>query len=59
MGINGKGRLYEGVVVPTALYEAETWSMGVVEKTLNVMEMRCMRSKCGVVLMERVRNEEV
>ena len=28
MGMNVKRRLYEGVAVPTALYETETWSMG-------------------------------
>ena len=58
--MNAKRRLYEGVVVPTALYGAETWNMGVLErKRLNVMEMRCLRSMCGVTRMDRVRNEEV
>ncbi len=60
LGISAKKRLYEGVVVPTALYGAETWNMGAAErKKLNVMEMRCLRSMYGVTRMDRVRNEEV
>ena len=58
--MDAKRRLYEGVVVPTALYGAETWNMSAVErKRLNVMEMRCLRSMCGVTRMDRIRNEEV
>ena len=59
-GMNVKRRLYEGVAVPTALYEDEKWSMGVAEKKrLNVMEMRCQKSTSGITCMDRVRNEEV
>ena len=55
-----KRRLYEGVAVPTALYGAETWNMGQRErKRLNVVEMRCLRSMCGVTRRDRIRNEEV
>ena len=50
--------VYERVAVPTPLYWAETWSMTVAEKKrLNVMEMRCQRSMCGVTRMDQVRNE--
>ncbi len=60
LGLSTKRRLYEGVVVPMALYGAEAWSMGAVErKRLNVMEMKCLRSMCGVTQMDRMRNEEV
>ena len=60
LGMNAKRRLYEGIVVPTALYGAETWNMRAAERRrLNVMEMRCLRSMCGVTRMDRVRNEEV
>ncbi len=60
LDMSARRRLYEGVVVPTVLYGAETWSMGAAErKRLNVMEMRCLRSMCGVTRMDWVRNEEV
>ncbi len=60
LGMSAKRRLYEGVVVPMALYGAETWNMGAAErKRLNVMERRCLRSLCGVTQMDWVRNEEV
>ncbi len=60
LGMSAKRRLNEGVVVPTALYGAETWNMGAAEsKRLNVMEMRCLRSMCGVTRMDRVRNDDV
>ena len=57
IGMNVKRRLYEGIVVPTGLYGAETWNLGAAEKRrLNVTEMRCLRSMCGVTCMDRVRN---
>uniref|UniRef100_A0A8C8DHP6 ribonuclease H n=1 Tax=Oryzias sinensis TaxID=183150 RepID=A0A8C8DHP6_9TELE len=60
LGKDAKRRLYEGVVVPAALYGAETWSLKVAEKRkLNVVEMRCLRSMCGVTRMDRVRNEVI
>ncbi len=43
LGISAKRRLYEGVVVPSALYGHETWNMAAAERwRLNVMEMRCL-----------------
>ncbi len=58
--MNAKRRLYEGVVVPTALYGAETWNVRESERnSLDVFEMRCLRSMVGVTRMDRVRNEEV
>ena len=42
----------------TTLHESKTWSMGVAEnKKINVMEMRSLRSMCGVTQMEQVKNE--
>ena len=53
--MNVKRRLYEGVVVPTGLYGAETWNLGAKERRrLNVTEIRCLRSMCGVTHMDRV-----
>ena len=47
-------------MVPTAFYGAETWNMEAAERRiLNVMEMRCLRSMCGITRMDQVRNEEV
>ena len=55
-----KRRLYEGVVVPAATYGAETWDMRAEDRrSLDVLEMRCLRSMCGVSLWHRLRNEEV
>ena len=61
MGIKAKKCLYEGgVIVPTALYGAETWGMRNPERSkVNVLEMKCLRSLVGVSRMDRVRNEEV
>ena len=59
--INAKKGLYEGVIiVPTALYGAEAWGMRSAEsRTVNVLEMKCLRSLVGVLRMDRVGNEEV
>ena len=60
MGIKAKKCLYEGVIVPTALYGAEAWGMRSAERRkVNVLEMKCLRSLVGVSRMDRVRNEEV
>ena len=60
MGIKAKKCLYEGVIVPTALYETEAWGMRSAErKKVNVLEMKCLRSLVGVSRMDSVRNEEV
>ena len=37
--------LYEGVIVPTALYGAEAWGMRSADRRkVNVLEMKCLRS---------------
>ena len=52
--------MYEGVIVPTALYGAEAWDMRSAERSkVNVIETKCLRSLVGVSRMDRVRNEEV
>ena len=44
MVMNVNRKLYEGLVVYTACYGAETWSMTVAEKKiLTVMEVRCLK----------------
>ena len=45
LGIKAKKCLYEGVIVPTAMYGAEAWSMRNAERRkVNVLEMKCLRS---------------
>ena len=57
LGIKAKKSLYEGVIVPTALYGAEAWGMRSAERRkVNVLEMKCLRSLVGVSRMDRVRN---
>ena len=52
--------IYEGVIVPTALYGAEAWGMrSSKRRKVNVLEMWCLRNLAGVSRMDRVRNEEV
>ena len=60
LGIKAKKCLYEGVIVPTALYGAKAWGMRSAERRkVNVLEMKCLRSLVGVSRMDRVRNEKV
>ena len=60
LGIKAKMCLYDGVIVPTALYGAVAWGMRSSERRkVNILEMKCLRSLVGVSRMERVRNEEV
>ena len=56
LGIKAKKCLYEGVIVPTALYRAEAWGMRSVERRKMNVERRNL---VGVSHMDRVRNEEV
>ena len=52
--------LYEGVIVLISLYGAEAWGMRSAERrTMNVLEMKCLRTLVGLSRLDRVRNEEV
>ena len=56
LGIKAKKCLYEGVIVPTALYGAKAWGMRSAERRkVNVLEMKCLRSLVGVSRVDRVR----
>ena len=49
LGIKAEKCLYEGVIVPTALYGEEAWGMRSSERRkVNVHEMKCLRSLGGV-----------
>ena len=54
LGIKDKKCLYEGVIVPMALYGAEAE-----RRKVNVLEMKSLRSWVEVSRMDRARNEEV
>ena len=55
-----KRGLYESIIVPTALYGAETWGMKAADKKrLNVMEMKCLRNMCGITIWDRLHNETI
>ena len=41
LGIKAKKCLYEGVIVPTALYGAEAWGKSAERRKVNVLEMKC------------------
>ena len=58
--IKSKKCLYVVVIVPTALYGAESRDMrSAGRRKVNVLEMKCLRSLVGVSRIDRVRNEEV
>ena len=49
MSLNVKKELYERIVVPTVMYRSETLGMKREKKNkLDVSEMQCLRSMCGV-----------
>ena len=55
-----KRSMYEGIVVPTALYGSEAWVLeNKVKNRMDVAEMSCLRSMCGVTRRDGVRNEEI
>ena len=60
LGIKAKKCLHEGVIVPTALYEEDAWSMRSAERRkVNVLEMKCLGRLVRVSRMHKVRNEDV
>ena len=60
LNVEVKRELYERIVVPTVMYGSESWGIKVEERDkLDVAEMKCLRSMCGVTRMDRVRNEVV
>ena len=60
LGTNAKKCLYEGVIVPIALYGTEAWGMrSAARRKVNLLEIKCLRSRWGVSQIDRARNEEV
>ena len=51
-----KMRLFRALIIPIAIYGAETWVLTTKEENkLNVFEMRCLRSILGVSRRDRIR----
>ena len=60
MSVKAKMGMYKSIVVPTVLYGCEAWNLNKSErKRVDVMEMKCLRSVCGVKRIDRVRNDDV
>ena len=60
VSLNVKKELYERIVVPTVMYRSETLGMKREKKNkLDVSEMQCLRSMCGVTRWNRMRNVAV
>ena len=60
LGIKAMKCLYEGVILPTALYGAEAWGRRSAERRkVNILEIKCLRCLVGLSRMDIVRNEEV
>ena len=60
LGMNVKKVLYEKVVVPTVMYDSESWGMKVTERQKrNSFEIKCLRSMTDASQLDRVRNEVV
>ena len=55
-----KRSMYEGIIIPTALYGTEAWVLGNnVKNRIDVVEMSCLRSMRRLMKRDRVRNEEI
>ena len=55
LGIKAKKCLYEGVIVPTAMYGAEAWVMRSAERRkVNVFEIKCLRRELACRADQRV-----
>ena len=53
LGIKAKKCLYEGAILPKALYGAEAWGMRSAERRkVNVLEMKCLKRLVGVSRMD-------
>ena len=55
-----KLRLYNSIVLPTALYVCETWRItSAISKRLNASHQRCLRRVLKVTYLDRITNQEV
>jgi len=60
MSNEAKVGMYEGIVEPSLLYGCEAWVMNVHERRkVEAVEMRCLRSICGVRRIDRISNVDI
>ena len=60
LSTNTKVRLFNAVILPTALYSCENWrSTKGIEKRLDVFQQRCLRRILGISYRDHIRNTEV
>ena len=60
MSVKAMKGMYEAIVVPTVLYGSEAWVLNARDVSrVEAVEMRCLRSMCGVTKYDRVRNERI
>ena len=60
MSLGMKRKVLESIVVSKVLYGSETWSLNAKERNdLEVFEMKCLRSMCGVSIRDRIRNVRI
>uniref|UniRef100_A0A914W1C4 DUF6451 domain-containing protein n=1 Tax=Plectus sambesii TaxID=2011161 RepID=A0A914W1C4_9BILA len=60
LSLHLKLRLFSTIVLPTALYAAETWKKTVaIDRKLDVFQQRCLRRILKISYRDRVTNDEV
>ena len=60
ISIKLKVRLYNALILPIAIYAAETWTLTERDKRIiTTFEMRCLRCILGVTLFDRLRNDAI
>ena len=60
MTMGMKRRIYESVVIPKVMYGSEVWGLNAKERySLEVFEMKGLRSMCGISLRDRIRNDRI
>ena len=59
VSLGEKRKLYERALAPTVTYAAETWGMRWMRDYLDVLEIKYLRSICGVTRVDKWRNEGI